>query len=440
MKRALRRLALFVVLPAGTLTAQPSAPAAPQTTEEVILEMDSNSAKEWISGIAYHLGGSTKILWMEKASAGARQYVLDGRVLGRYNEGTEVVITLNPKGQVVYVVPREKNKWVVLVENEERSSIEAEGVAEVLFDGQGEAAGYKIFTTPGKKWQWIIRGEKGPEFHSIGRIRLYGKSFIYAGSNVTRGFNSHLEGSVVVNSKQEQVYTGSVMGEEEHLWMRDGLPMWVAANHGVGDPAVTEDGKHGYAVHRGKDDEAVVINGEPGPTFEAIAYGPWFSRDGQHFAYVATKDKGKTLLEVHDHKVTREMPLHDWNSHWSFLGAAAFSADLSRFAFVLGKHGTAWKLSLAHRRVVVDGKEEEDENCWLKSGLLFSPDGRHLVYHVMPSAKALGPHPTHYVIDGRQGKGYDEIIRDSSRFLDNHTFEYIARDKNKLVRVTTRLD
>jgi hypothetical protein len=425
---------LLVVL--STLAAQQPPVGAPEATEEVIRQLAPNSGRHWIFGTIYHFQEGDKILWAEAAGL-TWEYFLDGRSVGRYHFD-KALVKLSPSGKLVYFLSRGKNKWILQVDQAERGTVEGESIVDVQFDPQCEIFAVEIRVSPIGPYHWVVRGEKGPDFENLGQLVTTPdqKHFAYAGSTTKTGFVSgHVEGALIVDGKQQTQQRATPPGDLFRPAMRDWHEGQVPVVDGVGDPSMTSDGRRlAYAIHRDKKDEAVIVDGEFGPKFEAIVYGPWFSQDGKHFFYTATNDNYGTLLEVRDHKVVRETKLPDFN----YFGVAAITEDFSRFAFVLGKGGQVSATSpLSHRRVVVDGKVGQDKKCMTTDRLQFSPDGRHLSYQV--TVLSGRKEHAYVVMDGKQGKEYDYIISGSARFLEDR-FEYIAREGDKLVRVMMKLD
>lgn len=475
----LGRAALLFVLTVSTSTPalQTGSAALPQINEEVIGVLNDNASARWTKGRSMAILGGSRVLWLEKLNGEPTVFV-DGRAqpapakpksvdpvsqpqimphsrTGQADdqilEGNEIGfsafsppwVTLSPIGQPVYVSEKDKKdkKLHVITDNKEDIAVEAEGIGRLEFDTTGKLIAYQVLGKNARrdyKWFWVINGQKGPEFDTIGRLIFSkdGKRFAYAGASDTTKGHHHAVGTIVIDGKQEPDFA-TANELPFHFWSRDGHDMFVAEEQGVSDPALSADGSRvAYARHRGKQDECVFVDRECGPAFESIVYGPYFSADGQHFGYLASTGGGKKLLEVRDHKVVREMNLHDAN----FFGGMGISPDLSKIAFILGKRGADWEFDIAHRRVVVDGQEQNDIHCLAMDNLQFSPNGHHLAYRVTPPAKFGSVQPRYMVFDGIASKLYDEIIPGSLAFIDDHTFRYVARQGKTFLRVTTKLD
>jgi Tol biopolymer transport system component len=213
------------------------------------------------------------------------------------------------------------------------------------------------------------------------------------------------------------------------------------------------DGKHLAWVELGK----LVRDGNPGPACEKIAAAE-FSADGNHSAVICESKLKMSLLV--DDQVLREFDPQVEYPHFP-----TFSPDGQRFAYVIarplesagqkgkrlglgsmnvGPGGTvsthivnsveAVLMPLNQRHgvhLIVDGNEVAQSVAIGLGPMTFSPDGRRLVYHLF------GPRGTQehvVVLDGREGKLYDEIGEIS--FVDNNTISYIAREGSKRFKVT----
>jgi len=88
-------------------------------------------------------------------------------------------------------------------------------------------------------------------------------------------------GSLVVDGKQGEIYPQSKVIDK---W-----PMALgtdAKRASVGNK-VSPDGKHiAYAINTDRETR-VFIDNEPGPVFDSVVNGPFFTPDGNHFAYLA---------------------------------------------------------------------------------------------------------------------------------------------------------
>ena len=342
--------------------------------------------------------------------------------------------TFTPGGQVAYA--EHTDKWRLKIDGKEQFAFEDTPCA-IEFDPTGEAIAIAVVRK--RRLFWIVNNQEQPGFDILGRLAFSsdGRRFAYAGSNDAVGFlKNRGKGFIVVDGKQSAEYQGDVystllsdFATQSIITLQGGLKSFRPDIHGVGDPVFSPDGKRlGYAVNQGKNSVVVTIDGQPGPAFESVIAGPFFSADGEHFAYLATK--GKKLLEIRDHKVVREVELHDTN----FFGDVAVTPDLSRLGVVLGKGGAQFFKGVtphARRRVLVDGIEQEENDCFGIFALQFSPNGRHLAYFVQGA---------HVVLDGKAVRPQEMIIPESLAFTDDHTLRYITRDGHKFIRVTVKLE
>jgi hypothetical protein len=429
------RCAAFLLLAASTesLFSFQNSATPPRTTEEVLFDLPEKNVLQG-TGFATRTHDGTHVLWQHFFSrSGSWQFYLDGKPIARFNSVAIVFIKMAPDGQITYFVRAAPNQWNMVVNNEVRATFQVHTIANALFFPGGELAAVEIAPSGNDKWRWEVGGTKNPEFDSIGPLAFSKdyKQYAYIAQKPSRAFLHPMTGRIVINGKEEPEYEP---GGPRTYTFHDGV-RHVAHLLGVGEPAFSADGRRfGYAVHRDKTDEAVLIDGEFGPAFEAILYGPIFSDDGKHFAYAAGKDKSKTVLEVRDHKVIREINLKEN----TFFSQAAFSPDLSHFAFVYGKLGFLVPDTVKIRHLFLDGKELAEIECKSIQSLDFTPDGQHLIYQVTLEA---GKHLRQYIgMDGQPGKSYDFIVPGSLFYPDGHTAQYIGIEGTKFIRVTTSLD
>ncbi len=160
------------------------------------------------------------------------------------------------------------------------------------------------------------------------------------------------------------------------------------------------------AASNGK--ETVSLNGRPGILHENIIEDPFFSPDGNHYAYTASD--GYCVFAVIDGIKLRSLP---------GVGKPVFSPDGKRAAYVA---------SDGYRNFVIEGEGESEIFELVYNQPVFSPDGKHLIYSVNDGTS------DRIVVDGEPGKPYKRIVNSggSIRFSSNDTFHYMALDNDRI--------
>jgi len=328
------------------------------------------------------------------------------------------------------------------------------------FSPDGQRLAYPLYSSR-KGLTVVLDGKEGPLFDKItGLVFSSGsRRLAYTGVRVKSGWKEKSLGTVVVETQEGQVFEGpppweasvlassllakSVLFFEDarfltsaSIYLGDPRKLEVSpGGTGVSVPVFSPDGQRiAYAACRGAEDEVMMINGEPGPRFEAIRTLPVFSPDGEHVAYLAAERK-KNAVEVVDGTKVRVVPFRESDN---FAGQVTFSPDGRHLAYVLGDCGAqfiAGKTRQARRRVVLDGTEGKEYDVLSVSNLRFGPDGRHLAYAVAGADKA----KSFVVLDGLEGKPYDGLYTDSMHFSGPAEIAYVAREGRRLYRVVQRI-
>ena len=357
---------------------------------------------------------------------------LDGKILasGKALDFSEAAFS--PAGELVYA-QRNGKSWDLMVNGEKRWSAECAQVLSFAWNLSGQVAAFEV------QGAWIVNGVRGPQFDGVYPIVFSGDGrFAYVGMKSHVGFVHFTSAAyLIVDGKQK--IENSPHDYPKDYGMSQGWDLskelaWAKVG-GVGNPSFSPDGKHlGYSISIAPRQTAVVVDDVQGPIFFSIVYGPFFTSDGNHFAYLALTEDGKKLAQVYDHKIVREIALEGFDH----LGRVAKSDDLSHFAVALGRRGNFFTDRGPEMRppfkILVDehdaGKKEYEE----LSQLYFSPNGRHFYYYVMEKSK--DGQRVHVVVDGKAGKAYETILAGSLAFIDENTLRYAARDGHKLFRVT----
>jgi Tol biopolymer transport system component len=394
------------------------------------------------------------------AAADKYRVILDG------NPGPDYeavgLLEFSPDGRRFAYAALRKGKWVVLLDGQENSK-EYDDISLLTFSPDSArlfyAGKYRNRMT-GDEWVMVIDGKEDTRYTLIGGLVFSddGQHHAYAGARdpgMKAIKEEHGQGTIVHDGQPGPVFQGILISSGILTgFFYDYTPTVTfslsAPGCGVSPPRISPDGKRvAYLAHteaKGKD-FAVVLDGQPGPTYQFFMTHPAFTPDSQHVVYfVKVKD---TVVELRDHKVVREIPFKN-----PIVKSVTFSADSRRMAFLIDTGGAGKAVTfvgaddqqtaslsyigaVARRRVVVEGdapQEFEFESISVGAPI-FSPNGKYLaVPLVQPrDRKAL------VAVNGQQEKPYDRIFEDTLKFLSENELLYAAREGQKILRVTQKL-
>jgi hypothetical protein len=409
-----------------------------------ILFVDGQEAAKYDSYTGYVNAKSDfsqdgKHLFIEAFQKKNVSITLDGKTLASGKAADFSDVVFSPAGELVYAQRNGKN-WDLMVNGEKRWSAECDQVLSFAWTPSGQVVAFKA---QGNGQFWIVNGVRGPEFTDLYPVVFSGDGrFAYVGIKSHVGFVHFTSAAyLIVDGMQKTENPPHDYPKDYGMsqsWDLSQELAWAKVG-GVGNPAFSPDGKHmGYSISIAPRQTAVVVDDVQGPIFFSIIYGPFFTADGNHFAYLALTEDGKKLAQVYDHKVLREISLEGFEH----LGRVAKSNDLSHFAVALSRRGNFFTDKGPEMRppfkILVDEQDEEKKEYEELSQLHFSPNGRHFYYYVLEKSKG-GP-KMHVVVDGKAGKPYEAIVPDSLAFVDENTLRYAARDDHKLFRVTVSVE
>ena len=345
----------------------------------------------------------------------------------------------NTNGDHCVYFGKRKKKWIMVLDNKE-SGPEMDDFAYWRFspDGNGTvvAAQFK------SDWTWVVNGTPGPSLDVIGYLDFSsdGKHYAYGGTEAQSGFKkTKTHGVVVVDGRTAGSYEGKGFGGGwQGLF---GASQQIATGprhlfpdfHGVSDVQYTPDDKLVYAGRQGEGNVTVYVDSVPGPNFEDIVSSIVVSGDGKHLAYLGKKDE--SFVEVRDQVPGPSFP---GKRELSFVETIAMNKDGSHLAYEIVRGGNQFKQGLtrrALRRMVIDGKAGPEYDSNDLSHFRFGEGGTHYFYEVYG---AVGDRDR-VVFDGIDSKIFDTVFRNSTKFVDETTIEFVAQDGRRFLRVLESL-
>jgi hypothetical protein len=292
-------------------------------------------------------------------------------------------------------------------------------------------------------WTWVVDGVAGSSYEVLSSITFTknGKHYAFAGTNSKSAMfgKNKTAGTLVVDGKVEQTYEGrgfggGWQGAFATYRMVTGVRSLLPDFHGLSDPTYAGDGSLVYAARRGDDNVVVFFHGQAGPAVEDLVSPIIITEDGLHLAYVVKR--GEQFVQVLDQKLGSAFP---GQRVASFVPYIMIAPDGSRVAYEIARGGNRFKegyTQRALRRLVVDNKADAEFDAYGITNVVFNSDRKHYAYEVIGGS---GDRDT-VVVDGMEGKYYDSVFRGSTKFIQDDTIEYLARDGGKFYRIQQTLN
>ncbi|MBN1918200.1 MAG: PD40 domain-containing protein [Verrucomicrobia bacterium] len=359
--------------------------------------------------------------------------VADGKEGNRYDEIDLDIMLFSPDGKRIAYRARIGNEWVVVVDGQEGKRYAGVGSREVSFKRgdmpYGVICGPPLAFSPdgtrlaylatlGGKWFVVVDGQEGKHYDNI---VMPEHVFSPDGKKTAYWAQENDQWFTVVDGEQGRPY--DVAGI---VCMCDSSGCAVL---GAGSLVFSPDGKRlAYVAQQVKEDgdpeSHLVVDGQDWSRPDcAVLPGPIFSPDSARVAYLewsGGQDGFGVAVTVDKERGTR----------YEHASAPVFSPDSRRMAYAAAD-GAKWF-------VVLDGQEGKHYdsigtshfNARRLGGLLsfaagpfvFSPNGDRLAYGAQVGDKWI------VVVDGQEGKPYDEIGDFSLAFSpDGQTIAYTAR-------------
>ena len=348
--------------------------------------------------------------------------------------------------------PAKRGKWILVADGKE-------------LEGQFDDVDTITFSPDGLRLAWVGRrgskrvvaldGKEGAPFDTVGGLTFSADSrrFAHVGADIQGGFKGNkgkgravidgepgpqFEGTQLPLSNSEALDPTASSDLATYLVTRGKLDPVYGSHllywfHGVSRPVFSADGSRvAYAARRGKNDETVFMDGQPGIPFPSVVGLPAFSGDGAHVAFaVSAADVTKLLVDGG--------PVGTGCcAGTDFVTAITFAPDGRRVAYVGVAGGHMHKIGMsprAKRCVYVDGQPGVQYDALAVSALQFSPDSRHFVYVVHGVQE--GSRQVSFVVANRtEAKRYDAVWTRTLGVQDTGAVVYVAQSGRKFLRVT----
>lgn len=433
--------------------------------------------------------------------------VLDGEPSEARYEGFGRIVLSPLGGRIAYPAKRSPD-WFLVVDDVESGPFRELGTPVFSPDGTRVACAAKR----DDRWIQVVDGAAEPgEYLEIGWIRFSDDGKHLASSVRTQeGWGVVLDGvpdSLTFRAVGDPVFHAAgdrfaypAQLEDGFSVVVDGKPGPPVKQLGFGPPAFSPDGAHiAYAAGLVDSLNTVVVDGEPGPTFDRVdmpvfsadgrlgyaaseagksfvvidgtrgpAYDmvdrPWFSPDGARVAYAAKQDKkwfvvvdgeeGPKFDDIYSGIITwspqgnRFGYAAAWGDGWSVVvdgkigtvykeagGSLVFSEDGRRYAYI-AQRGQV-------QVVVVDGRQGQDHTSVLIRRTIMYPGTSRVLRQVGPAFSPDGKHVVYGAIEGknmrvvvdRKEGPKFDMISGAPRFDADGVVESIGIKGNKVTRV-----
>jgi len=358
-------------------------------------------------------------------------------------------LTFSRNGQHLAFAARRDKSWLVVLDAKELAQ-RFDEVGRPVFNKDGARIAYAAKRD--KRWMIVIGSEPSAVSYDEVGLPLFSddafssdsRRFAYAGAEVHRSLGSQkAQGRAIVDGEPGPLFDGNQVGSFKKS-MVTGTTVTILEGvfgqllsdiHGLTAPVFSPDGTRiAFAVHRGENDAAVIVDGQPGPRFPSIVGGPVFSADSRHVAYVVSEGDGKMLV-VDGERVGRAAP-----AGTDFVTELTFAPNNRTVGYVGVTGGSWYERGLtrrAKRRIYVDGQAGNEYDALAISRPQFTSEGSHsvyAVYHLQEKSRNV----SFVVTDTAEGKRYDYLFG-TLDILENRAVVYAAQSGRKFFRVTQPL-
>ncbi len=442
--------------------------------------------------------GSRRYITAEKLKLGKNRWVMvvDGKEGPEYEE-IDYQWFSDDGRRLAYTARRGKNRWVMVVDGKEGPEYEGVTIPRFSPDSRHIAYGARRGQN---RWFIVLDGIEGPEYESApdpyfspdGNRFAYsahrgGKQRIVVEGKEVPGFEALTNYPRFSPDSQHIAFPARPEQEQGAVMVLDGKagPRFDTVAEPIFSPLgvvyvaergkkciVVVDGKEGpevdalstraaytqkvsswdsrpfrfspngqriaYLARRG-DKRFIVVDGQEGPGFPFIFAGPHFSSDSQHVAYIA--EENGTMIGILDGKVVNTCPHPKGTLLYTASGRGVELRDYASTADSLGELLPYTAPAVLAALGVASLKAS---NVIFVPYPAISADGQKLAYvagYGGPLFAAGTSSKAHYkaIVEGQEGKLYDEILWPGLCFADGNSVIYQAREGKVYYQVTQSL-
>jgi hypothetical protein len=404
----------------------------------------------------------------------------------------EKIIRLTPEGKLFAWVAKKEKRWQIIVDGEIRaeetgyisdSAISQDGKQIVYFVNRGGIFSDDILVTPdgstiagaiglgrmanflgnsphwmaainssGAEWHYVVDGVKGPPANALGPFQFTpdGAHWAYAAAlKKSTLLTSQEEGFIIFDGQEvirakaaayTDIFMDELMRQSPRFILFDGKldlivgiqPMMISSLHGVSDPIINPDGSDvsfSYCVSQKERKVAFRQNKKDSEKFDSVGFLMPAGASGG-VLYVAKRPE--MLYIIRDETVLHEISVGTDLKFYDFIRSSQGNRNILKT-----DHGGSGSWGHRLMKIWVDGQPIMGLPCVSIEKLAFTEDEKHWAGLVV-NAKA--DKRSYVVLDGREGKHYDEILLESFSFDSSTGAKFIARDGLRFFRVEQPLD
>jgi len=364
------------------------------------------------------------------------QIIVDGEIRAEETNGMDHIALSQDGKQCVYFVNRGGVFSNYTLVTPDGSTINAgDGyLHDYMVRFLGNSPHWMALIGGGNSWRYVVDGVEGPFADALGPFQFTpdGAHWAYAATLSKSNLKGkYTEGFIIFDGQEvfraKGCYHGGIFLKEDLDWLIGLQPQMDGLGHGVSDPIISPDGSDvsfSYCVSQKERKVAFRQNKKDGEKFDSIRFLMPAGASGGVF-YVAKRSE--MLYVIRDEPVLHEIPVGTDLESYDFIRSSQGNRNILMCDF--GNSGLR-----GHRlmKIWVDGQPITGIPCKSIEKLAFAGDEKHWAGLVV-NAKA--DKRSYVILDGREGKHYDEILLESFSFDSSTGAKFVARDGLRFFRV-----